>query len=71
MQHQNNAFIDDVIGRIPVVGSLWADALHVWMGVANAMNLAALRDESLAGPAPARATVATPASTPEPLRRAA
>ena len=67
----NNAFIDDVIGRIPVVGSLWADALHVWVGLAQAMNLAALRDESLAGPAPARVTMPTTVATPEPLRRAA
>lgn len=68
----NNAFIDDVIGRIPVVGTLWADALHVWVGLAQAMNLAALRDESLAGPAPVRVTLPTAAiPTTEVLRRAA
>ena len=58
MQQPANPFIDDVIGRIPVVGSLWADALHVWVGVTQAMNLAALRDETFAGPPPARAAIA-------------
>jgi hypothetical protein len=55
MQSSPTPFIDDVIGSIPVVGSLWADALRIWVGVTQAMNLAALRDETLAGPPPARA----------------
>jgi hypothetical protein len=58
MQQAPNRFIDDVIGSIPVVGALWADAFHVWVGVTQAMNLAALRDETLAGPPPARAAIA-------------
>ena len=64
------AFIDDSIGKIPVVGAVWADALYVWLGQLHAYALAALRDESLASPYrafPARATVIQP----EPLLRRA
>jgi hypothetical protein len=53
MQQSPFAFIDDVIGQIPVVGPMWADALHVFVGVSQAMNMAALRDEAAPYPAPA------------------
>ena len=53
MQQSPFAFIDDVIGKIPVVGTMWADALHVFVGVSQAMNMAALRDEATPYPAPA------------------
>jgi hypothetical protein len=65
------AFIDDVIGQIPVVGRFWADALHVWVGVTQAMSMTALRDESLAGAPPFVSGSAPEHVTDEPLRRAA
>lgn len=65
------SFIDDVIGRIPVVGRFWADALHVWVGVNQAFAMTALRDESLAGPPPLVRHSTPEQVTDEPLRQAA
>ena len=71
MQQRPYAFIDDVIGKLPVVGGMWADAFHVWVGVTQAMAMTALRDESLAGPPPARVSAALSTRAAEPLRQAA
>ena len=72
MDKDEFAFIDDTIRKIPVVGAVWADAMVVWLGLLNAMALAALRDASLEGVqealTPPRATVVQPLL---PLRRAA